>query len=165
MALTVLLGRRMKYLVWFVGYYLSLHLLSKFVKPLLCIIIFIILQLLYNYDFSGVNSQIQFQPDTTQHCNGEPVDYQCSIDAFILSWRVLQNNGTQFGTDATYVLNSNAEPSSIEDVFMPERLSAVSLSPLVSNISFTAQSSINGYTIQCINGNNLNNINVTITGI
>ncbi len=118
-----------------------------------------------NIFFSGVNSQIQFQPDTTQHCNGEPVEYQCSIDTNVLTWRILLNNGTQFGTDALYVLNSNAEPSTIGDVFIPERISAVDVSPLVSNISFTAQSSINGYTILCRDGINLNNINVTITGI
>ena len=93
------------------------------------------------------------------------MEYQCSIDAFVLIWRVLLNNGTQFGTDALYGLNSNAEPSTIEDVFIPERLSAVSLSPLISNISFTAQSSINGYTILCIDSVSLNNKNVTITGI
>ena len=117
------------------------------------------------YFFSGVNSQIQFQPDTTQHCNGEPVEYQCSIDALILTWRVLLNNGTQFGTDAAYIIISDQAASTIGDVFIPERLSAVSVSPLVSNISFTAQSNINGYTILCIDGVNLNNENVTITGI
>ncbi len=93
------------------------------------------------------------------------MEYQCSIDTFVLTWRVLLNNGTQFGIDATYTLNSNTEPNTIEDVFIPERLSAVMMSPLVTNISFTAQSSINGYTIVCQNGINLNNKNVTITGI
>ncbi len=104
-----------------------------------------------------VNSQIQFQPDTTQHCDGEPVEYQCSVDTFTLVWSVLLNNGTQFGTDVTYILNSNAEPNAIGDVFMPERLSEVMMSPLVSNISFTAQSSINGYTIVCQDAITTNN--------
>ncbi len=117
------------------------------------------------YYYSGVNSEIQFQPDTTQHCDGEPVEYQCSVDAFTLVWSVLQNNGTQFGTDVAYVLNVITDPGTIEDVFIPERLSAVSVSPIVSNISFTAQSSINGYTILCIDGSNLNSKNVTIKGI
>ena len=117
------------------------------------------------YYFSVVNSQIQFQPDTTHHCNGEPVEYQCSIDTVILIWRVLLNNGTQFGTDASYILNSDQATSSIEGVFIPERLSAVQVSPIVSNISFTAQSSINGYTILCEDVVNLNSKNVTITGI
>ncbi len=93
------------------------------------------------------------------------MEYQCSIDTFVLTWRVLLNNGTQFGTAAVYILNSNTVPSTIGDVFIPERLSAVMMSPIVSNISFTAQSSINGYTILCEDGINLNNINVTITGI
>ena len=115
------------------------------------------------YDFSDVNSQIQFQPDTT-HCNGEPVEYQCSVDTNVLTWSVLQNNGTQFGTDALYAFSSNGVPSSIEGVFIPERLSAISVSPILSNISFTVQSSINGYTILCTDGS-LNNENVTITGI
>ncbi len=131
---------------------------------MLCIIIINYYNFTFTiYYFSGVNSQIQFQPDTT-HCNGEPVEYQCSIDTNVFTWRVLQNNGTQFGIDAGYIRNSNAEPSTIGDVFIPERLSAVTVSPLVSNISFTAQSSINGYTIVCEDSITTNNINVTITG-
>ena len=93
------------------------------------------------------------------------MEYQCSIDSNVLTWRILLNNGTQFGTDAVYILNVLTDPGTIGDVFIPERLSAVSLSPLVSNISFTVQSSINGYTIVCEDSVSLNNINVTITGI
>ena len=94
------------------------------------------------------------------------MEYQCSIDtSFNLIWTVLQNNGTQFGPDAVYLLNTITNPGTIADVFIPERLSPVMMSPLVSNISFIAQSSINGYTILCDDGGNSNNVNVTITGI
>ena len=120
------------------------------------------------YCITGVSCQIQFQPDTTQHCNGQPVEYQCSSNGtgplLTLRWRILQKNGTQFDLDALYISGSNQEPGPIGEVFTPERLSPLSESPLVSNISFTAQSSINGYTIVC-DDTILDNESFAITGI
>ena len=118
-----------------------------------------------NY-FIGVNCQIVFQPGTTQYCDGEPVEYQCSVTGsgvFALRWRILRDNGTEFGLAAyTSTIEQDLDP--IGGVFIPERLSPLSsVTPLVSNISFTATSSINGYTIVC-DDSVLGDQNVTITG-
>ena len=79
----------------------------------------------------------------------------------LLAWRILRDNGTQFGSDHTYTSSSsNQGPGTIGGVFAVER---VSYSPdLISNISFTAQSSINRYAVICEDGITLENKNFTI---
>ena len=43
---------------------------------------------------TGVHATIQFQPDTEQ-CLGQLVEYQCTVDAVLLIWRVFDNNQAQ----------------------------------------------------------------------
>ena len=57
-----------------------------------------------------------------------------------------------------YTSNADGANATIGGVFTVEQLQQ---SPIMSNISFTVQSSINGYTIVCEEGN-LNNENLTI---
>ena len=89
------------------------------------------------------------------------VEYQCTVSGsgfLSLTWKILQDNGTQFGSPVVYASNVLAGSSTIGGLFTVEQLSQ---SPLVSNISFTVQSSINGYTIICEDGVTLKNENVT----
>ena len=91
---------------------------------------------------------------------------QCSVTGsgvFVLRWRILRDDGTQFGAESI-ISTSNEEPDPIGGVFTPERLSPLPESPLVSNMSFIAQSSINGFTIVC-DGTASGNKNVTITQV
>ena len=63
-----------------------------------------------------------------------------------LLWRIFDDDGTQLGT-VTYNSDGIGAPVIIGGVFTVEQLQPQS--PVVSNISFTVQSSINGYTIVC----------------
>ena len=61
---------------------------------------------------------------------------------------MLHDNGTQLGEDITYInTNTEQDPSTIGGLFTVQQLSQT---PLVSNISFTAVSSIDRYTIVCV---------------
>ena len=90
---------------------------------------------------SGTIATIQFQHDTEQ-CLDQLVEYQCTrvTGTGGLRWRISGDDGTQFSVaigGGTVTIG----------VFTVERLQPSS--PVVSNISFTVQSSINGYTIVC----------------
>ena len=96
---------------------------------------------------------MQFQCGVDEYClNNDPVQYQCTVtDSGILLWRIRDENMTSLGT-VTYisaisdlVMRPNPFPSSL-----PFCTDYTSNSPsLISNLSFTVQSSINGYTIHC----------------
>ena len=113
--------------------------------------------------FTGVNCIIQFQHDTEQ-CLDQLVEYQCTVTGTgftSLTWRILEDDGTPFGNAVTYSSNANGASNTIGGVFTVEQLQPAS--PVVSNISFTVQSSINGYTIECEDSTNaLNNESFTI---
>ena len=79
--------------------------------------------------------------------------------ATVLIWRILDDNTHQFGGVVIYV-SSSGSPVAIGGVFNVEHLSSVGL-PIVSNISFTAQSSINGYNIRCEDGSVAQNLIVS----
>ena len=81
---------------------------------------------------------------------------------FALRWRIW-NDETQFGSDASYLSTSNQELDPIGEVFTPKRLPESDSSILASSISFTAESSINGYTIGCDDLQN-ESVNITIEG-
>ena len=104
----------------------------------------------YIFFAGGVHSTIQFPHDTVQ-CLNQTVEYQCTVNGsvfFGLTWRVLHDNGTQLGEDITYInTNTEQDPSTIGGLFTVQQLSQT---PLVSNISFTAVSSIDRYTIVCV---------------
>ena len=112
---------------------------------------------------TGVNCTIQFQHDTEQ-CLDQLVEYQCTVTGTgftALTWRILEDDGTPFGNAVTYTSNGIGATITIGGVFAVEQLQPAS--PVVSTISFTVQSSINGYTIVCEDSiNTLNNENFTI---
>ena len=112
--------------------------------------------------FTGVNCVIQFQPNTEQ-CLDQLVEYQCTVTGTgftSLTWRISEDDGTPFGI-VSYTSNADGTSSTIGELFTVEQLQPSS--PVVSNISFTVQSSINGYTIVCEDSTNTtNNENFTI---
>ena len=109
--------------------------------------------------FSGVNCTIQFQHDTEQ-CLDQPVEYQCTVTGTgFLTWRILEDDGTQLGGTVSYTSSGGGAPVTIGGEFTVEQLQSL---PIVSNISFTVQSSINGYTIVCEDSAAMNNENFII---
>ena len=109
---------------------------------------------------TGVHATITFQPDTEQ-CLGQLVEYQCTVTGtgfYGLTWRIQNNNGMEIDSQA-YTSTSDGDNAAVGGgVFIIEQLQQ---SPIISTISFTVQSSINGYTILCEDGS-LNNENLTI---
>ncbi len=117
----------------------------------------------YSINYTGVDANIQFQHDTEQ-CLGQLVEYQCTVDRtgfYGLTWRIQNDNGMEIGT-ASYLSNSlDSTPRPVGGggeftVLQTQQ------SPIISNLTFTAQPSINGYTILCEDGVSLNNENFTI---
>ncbi len=101
-----------------------------------------------------------------EQCLSTPVQYQCTVtDSNILQWRVRDENMTSLGTNV-YVTNSNLVTTPVPFLnSLPFFTDYTSKSPsLISNISFTVQSSINGYTIHCEDGDG-NMENCTISAI
>ncbi len=112
---------------------------------------------------TGVHAIIQF-PHNTEQCLGQLVEYQCTVTGtgiLVLTWRILDDNGIEIASHS-YISATTGNNATIGGVFTIEQLQE---SPIISNISFIAQSSNNGYTILCEDGINLNSKNVTITGI
>ena len=72
---------------------------------------------------------------------------------------MLRDDGTPLGPDVVYVSRFTQAPSTIGGLFTVEQLSQT---PIVSNISFTAVSSINRYTVVCEDSITLNNETVVI---
>ncbi len=109
---------------------------------------------------TGVHATITFPHDTEQ-CLGQLVEYQCIVDAVLLQWRVFDNNQAQLsdGTAAYTTFGIGPTGTIGGGVFAVEQLQQ---SPIISNISFTVQSSINGYTILCEDAITTNNENLTI---
>ncbi len=109
---------------------------------------------------TGVNAAIQFPHDIEQ-CLGQLVEYQCTVDAVLLNWRVFDNNQAQLSDGFADYGSGGIGPTNTigGGVFTVEQLQQ---SPIVSTISFTVQSSISGYTIVCEDGVAMTNENVTI---
>ncbi len=82
-------------------------------------------------------------------CLTTPVQYQCIVtNSFILRWRVRDETMTSLDTES--YINGDALVSFSPITNAPDFSTDLSsMIPLISNISFTVQSSINGYTIQC----------------
>ena len=72
---------------------------------------------------------------------------------------MLLDDGTQLGTAFVYISAATQAPSTIGELFTVEQLSET---PVVSNISFTVQSSIDRYTIVCEDANTMNNETILI---
>ena len=111
------------------------------------------------YIIGGVHSAFQLPHDTVQ-CLDQTVEYQCTVSGSILRWRLLDENQTPIET----ILYTSDEVGSIvqldNDRFTFGQLSPAS--PIVSNVSFTVQSSIDGYTIRCIDTATSDSVDITI---
>ena len=110
---------------------------------------------------------MQLQCGIDEYCLNNDLQYQCTVtDSVLLRWRIRDEEITSLGT-VTYTTGD--DPVTIPLPFpnsLPFFIDLSSTSPsLISNISFTVQSSINGYTIHCedINGNS-ENFTVLIPG-
>ena len=108
-----------------------------------------------------VHCVVQFQCGIDEYClNNDPVQYQCTVtDSHILQWRIRDENMASLGTVAYATVADLVTTPAPFSNSLPFFTDYTSKSPsIISNISFTVQSSINGYTIHCedINGNSEN---------
>ena len=85
-----------------------------------------------------------------EHYLSRSVQYQCTVTGSnILQWRIRDENMTSLGTEA-YTTSSDLESYTPINAVPQFSTDLSSTSPsLISNISFTVQFSINGYTIHC----------------
>ena len=100
-------------------------------------------------------------------CLSDSVQYQCIVnDSSTLQWRIRDESMTSIGTES-YTSTSDLAPfTPISNDAAQFSTDLSSSSPsIISNISFTVQSSINGYTIYCedLEGNTVNST-IIITG-
>ncbi len=111
------------------------------------------------YIFTGVNCSIELIHDSEQ-CLSQQVDYQCTVtDSTNLIWRVINDNGTlQVGYNSFGV----AVGQNINNQFFFEQSSE--MPSIISNVTFTALTDINGYTVQCGDGQTSRNFTVQILG-
>ena len=110
---------------------------------------------------------MQFQCGVDEHCLNNDLQYQCTVTDFIvLNWRIRDENMTTLGTVAYTTVNDLVTTPEPFPMSLPFFTDYTSKSPsLISNISFTVQSSINGYTIHCEDGNgNMENCMIDIPG-
>ena len=99
-------------------------------------------------------------------CLTTPVQYQCIVtDSVILRWRVRDETMTSLDTES--YINGDALVSFSPIANAPDfstDLSSISPS-IISNISFTVQSSINGYTVLCDDaGGDSENCTINVAG-
>ena len=96
----------------------------------------------------------------TQQCLSKSVQYQCAVtESDTLFWKIINNNMTSLGTKAYTTGGDLVTAPAPFPNSLPFFTDYTSKSPsLISNISFTVQSSINGYIIHCgdIHGNMAN---------
>ena len=112
---------------------------------------------------------MEFSCNPAQQCLSlsTSVQYQCIVtDSNILLWRIRNENSASLETVA-YATGSNLVTTPVPfPNSLPFFTDYTSKSPsLISNISFTVQSSINGYTIHCEDGDgNMENYAIEIAG-
>ena len=115
-----------------------------------------------------VKSTVEFDCIPAQQCLSTSVQYQCTVtDSNVVLWRIRDENMTSLGTvDYTTVGHLVTTPAPFPNS-LPFFTDYTSKSPsLISNISFTVQYSINGYTIHCEDGDgNMENCTIDIAGM
>ncbi len=114
-----------------------------------------------------VESTVEFKCNPTQQCISTSVQYQCTVtDSSLLNWRIRDENMTSLGTESYGTLSDLVTTPVPFFYSLPFCTDYTSKSPsLISNISFTVQSSINGYTIHCEDGDgNMKNCTIDIAG-
>ena len=114
-----------------------------------------------------VTSTVELNCIPAQQCLSTSVQYQCTVTDFniLQQWRIRDENMTSLGTvlygtlSDLMVLTPVPFPNSL-----PFFTDYTSKSPsLISKISFTVQSSINGYTIHCEDGDgNMENCTINV---
>ena len=110
---------------------------------------------------------MQLQCGVDEYCLDRSRQYQCIVtDSNILNLRIRDENMTSLGTVAYLSANDLVTTPGPFPNSLPFFTDYTSKSPsLISSISFTVQSSINGYTIHCEDGNgNMENCTVFIDG-
>ena len=110
---------------------------------------------------------MQFQCGVDEYCLNNDLRYQCTVtDSNILLWRIKDENMTSLGTENYSTVTDLVTTPAPFPNSLPFFTDFTSKSPsLISNISFTVQSSINGYTIHCQDGDgNIENCTVVIPG-
>ena len=110
---------------------------------------------------------MEFDCIPAQQCLSTSVQYQCTVtDSNMLNWRIRNENMTSLGTES-YTTSSDlvTTPAPFPNS-LPFFTDYISKSPsLISNISFTVKSSINGYTIHCNDGGgNMENCTIEVPG-
>ncbi len=99
----------------------------------------------------------------SEQCLDQQVDYQCTVTGqSILVWRVFNDSGTQFGLQVSYISSGLGVCQNINSRFFFEQSSA--MPSIISNVTFTALTDINGYTVQCEDGQTSSNFTVQILG-
>ena len=110
---------------------------------------------------------VDFSCNSDVKCLKKPVQYQCTVNStIILQWRIRDENSTSLGTEGYIATNHLVTTPVAFPNSLPFFTDYTSKSPsLISNISFTVQSSINGYTIHCEDGDgNMENCTIDIAG-
>ena len=96
---------------------------------------------------AGVVGNVEFSCDA-ELCLSQPVEYQCTADS-PLRWRIRDETMSELDTQP-YI--SGDTVNILADIDGAPDFSTILISntnPLISNISFTVQSSIEDYTIEC----------------
>ena len=114
----------------------------------------------------GADSAISLLQCNQVLCLTTPVQYQCIVtDSIIQTWRIKDETMTTLDTRAYSTgdnLKSSTPLANVPD--FSTDLSSTSPS-IISDISYTVQSSINGYTIQCVDaGGDSENCTINIQG-
>lgn len=87
------------------------------------------------------------------YCANDEVNYQCSIHVpgdYIMMWRVLNNSGSLIYQETFVTGDSAPGPANDKDDVDFKFILISNKNPLISNLSFTARTSINDYVVQCV---------------
>ena len=107
---------------------------------------------------------VEFSCDA-ELCLSQQVEYQCTAGA-ALRWRIRDENMTSLDTDS-YLEDGDVNiPDIIDGAPDFSTVLISNTNPLISNISFTVQSNIEDYTIECDTpGENVKKCVINIAGM
>ena len=116
---------------------------------------------------TDVNGDVQFQCSIPEYCLDASVQHECEVLASVfLRWSITNEKTVLLG-QLSYTLNQNLVQTPVMFPNNPPFYTDLTSSypRLTSSISFTVQSSINGYTIQCEDfEGNMKNCTINIAG-
>ena len=123
-------------------------------------------QIILHFYTIGVIGDVQFHCSVPEYCLDASVQHECEVLASaFLRWSI--SNGSTVGPQVSYTSGQAlVQPPVVFPNNPPFYTDLTSSSPrIISNISFTVQSSINGYTIQCEDfEGNMKNCTINIAG-